>query len=486
MGAARSAGRSTLEVGWVGGRGEGSAVEILNSLGVGILLTARDEMSAVFERAQRAFTKLDVRSAATAARIESAGRQMKASLALMGAGIAGLASGFALASETGKFEVSMANLKVISGATAKEMRDFRAAILGADQSMYTPKESADALREMAAAGFTAKESLGMLQPVLDLASASLGELGISDAAGLASQAIKAFGKNAGDTRQIVDQMIKSANLFALAPKDLPLAIGTAARGAQVLRQSFEETLLAVGLVKNVIPRIETAATAASVAMERMAGGRKLKFLRELADPIDKATGKFRPFLDIVGEMAPKLNAMSEAARSAKLIQIFGAEGMGGVQAIMTQLSAGITKANGDIVQGGQAVAYLREQLAQSGGTASAVAQSQLGTFDGQVNLLKANFSRLLTVIGQPFGEALKPVIGFLNGLVAGLSDFINKMPAGLKTGIAQVLLVGSARRSRDGPGVPPGDARGAGDRAACTRRQAECRRLGPVRPPSQA
>jgi TP901 family phage tail tape measure protein len=401
-------------------------------------------MSAVFDRAMRSFTKLDGKTDSLVKRMDTAGYQMKAALGMMGAGVAGLAGAFALASESGKFETSMTNLKVISGATAKEMQDFRAAVLGADQSMYTPKESADALREMAAAGFTAKEALGMLQPVLDLATASMGDLGISEAAGLASQAIKAFGKNASDTRVIVDEMIKSANLFALAPKDLPLAIGTAARGAQVLHQSFEETLIAVGLVKNVIPRIETAATAASVAMERMAGGSKLKHLKDLVDPIDKATGKFRPFLDIVGEMAPKLNAMSEAARSAKLIQIFGAEGMGGVQAIMTQLQTGITKTNGEIVKGGDAIAYLRGQLEGAKGAAAAVAQGQLQTFSGQIDVLKANFSGLLTVIGEPFGKALKPAVEALNSFIASLKDAFAQIPDDVKTGIAQVFLVGSA------------------------------------------
>ena len=61
----------------------------------------------------------------------------------------------------------------------------------------------------------------------------------------------------------------NANAAALSASDLPLALGTAARGAQVLNQSLSETLIALGLVKNVIPGVERASTAVAVAMERM-------------------------------------------------------------------------------------------------------------------------------------------------------------------------------------------------------------------------
>ncbi|WP_415841929.1 hypothetical protein, partial [Myxococcus xanthus] len=40
--------------------------------------------------------------------------------------------------------------------------------------------------------------------------------------------------------------------------ELPLALGTAARGAQALNQSLPETLIALGLVKNVVPGVERA------------------------------------------------------------------------------------------------------------------------------------------------------------------------------------------------------------------------------------
>lgn len=376
--------------------------------------------------------------------MQANGRQMKVGLAMMGAGIAGLAASFELAGQAGKFEASMTNLQVISGANTEQMDKFRQAVLNADKSMFGPVESADALREMAQQGFTATEAMSMLKPVLDFATASLGELGIADASKLAGQAIKAFGMNASDTTKIVDQMSKSANISALSFRDLPIGIGVMARGAQALDQTFEESLITLGLVRNTIPTIERASHAATISMERLAGGRHAKMLQGLVQVFEKNTGAVRPFLDIINDLTPKLNAMSVKDRKAFLIKGFGAEGLAGVQAIMTQLTKGITKTNGEIVRGADAIKYLREQIAGSGGTAETIAAKQLETLPGQMKLLKADFERLGVVLGGPIAMALKPLVVGLGQFVTFIKNTFEKIPADIQKGIAQFVLFGSA------------------------------------------
>ena len=70
----------------------------------------------------------------------------------------------------------------------------------------------------------------------------------------------------------VDRMLQAVNVFALTANELPMALGTASRGAQSLHQSLSETLISLGLVKNIIPGVERASTAVAVAMERLAEG----------------------------------------------------------------------------------------------------------------------------------------------------------------------------------------------------------------------
>ncbi len=85
--------------------------------------------------------------------------------------------------------------------------------------------------------------------------------------------MKAFGLSVDEAAISVDRMLQAVNVFALNANELPLALGTASRGAQALHQSLSETLITLGLVKNVIPGVERASTAVAVAMERMADPR---------------------------------------------------------------------------------------------------------------------------------------------------------------------------------------------------------------------
>lgn len=413
----------------------------LNSMGLGILISARDEATAVFDRVNRSFVGMDKNATALQAKMKRNSSQMQAGFAAAAMGVTGLTAAFASAQQAGKFEEAMSNLRVISGATSDEMTLFRQRLLGADHSMSGPVESAVALREMAAAGFTAGEAMEMLKPVLDLAGASLGELGISDSAALASQAIKAFGKQASDTTVLTEQMVKAANMFALAPRELPLAIGIVSRGAQTLNQSFDETLVTLGLVKNVIPTVERASTAAAVAMERLAGGRGIKHLAGLVDPIDSATGSFKPFLDIMTEITPKLMEMDLRTRKLKMIKIFGAEGLAGVNAIMTQLSTGVRDATGRIVKGAEAVKVLRQQITDSKGATANQAEARLATLPGQIQLLRSHFERLGIVVGEIFGPAIKPLVEAFGRLVTGVKNALLQVPQGVKTAFGKAFLL---------------------------------------------
>jgi TP901 family phage tail tape measure protein len=154
----------------------------------------------------------------------------------------------------------------------------------------------------------------LLRPVLDLAAGSLGELSPQAAAGLASQAMKAFGISADDASISVDRMLQAVNVFALNASELPLALGTASRGAQALHQSLSETLIALGLVKNIIPGVERASTATAVAMERLADPQVQQRLRGIGVAVVDSQGGFRSFLDVLGVPPIKIPPRSRASR----------------------------------------------------------------------------------------------------------------------------------------------------------------------------
>jgi TP901 family phage tail tape measure protein len=358
-------------------------------------------------------------------------------------GLLGGAGLFGAAAKSGDLTDALAGLKSVSGATAEEMALLKKTSLDMGLSTnFVADQVSTALTDISSAGFNARESMDLLKPSLDLATASLGQLSSSDAAALTAQSLKAFGMEATDARPAVDKLVKTMNLFAVQAKDLPLGLANSVRGAKALNQSMDETLVSFGLVKNIIPRVETAATAVSVAMERMVSTDTQKELKKLGtEVIDPTTKKFRPFLDIVSDMAPALDKMGETKASAFLQDTFGPEALTGINAILTQMRAGIKTATGETLKGGAALSYLRTQMAQSKGTAEAFANELNAGLPGVMRQIKAAGMTFIEVLGEPVGEAIRPGAEAVLSVIRSMAAGLRSIPKESQVMIARIAVI---------------------------------------------
>ncbi|NOJ79803.1 phage tail tape measure protein [Myxococcus xanthus] len=414
---------------------------MLNNLGLGFVFTARDLASGTFQGVERNFMSLDRRVGLGTARIETAFQRLGVAMAIFTAGAVTVGASLSLANVAGQFEQALAGVAAVSGASAEVLGQLRdAAIQASLATQFTPTESVLGLRELTQAGFTAAEAMKLLLPVLDLAGGSLGELTPQGAAGLASQAMKAFGISTDKAAISVDQMLQAVNVFALSANELPLALGTAARGAQALNQSLPETLIALGLVKNVVPGVERASTAVAVAMERMADPQVQEHLRGLGVAVTDSKGNFLSFLGILDKLSPALERMTEAQRSAFLLKSFGREALGGVNAILTQFTNGIRKDTGEVVRGAKALKYLRDEFENAGGTATKFREQMLDTFQGQKTLLAGNLETLAIVLGESFTQVLKPLVTILARAVQQVLGVFQALPGPVKRAFAAFAL----------------------------------------------
>ena len=413
----------------------------LNSLGLGFVFTARDLASSHIQNLERSFTSLDKRVGLGTERLQTSFQQLGVGLGVFTAGAATVGAAFSLANAAGRFEQSVAAVAAVSGATTAELRQLRDAAINAGiATQYSPTEATQGLRELAQAGFNAQESMQLLIPVLDLAAGSLGELSPQEAAGLASQAMKAFGLETDQASIAVDRMLQAVNVFALNASELPMALGIASRGAQSLHQSMAETLVTLGLVKNIIPGVERASTGVAVAMERMADPDVQKKLQRIGVSVTDSQGHFRNFLDILNDMTPALDKMTDAKRSAFLIDAFGAHALGSVQAVLTQVTNGIRTNTGETLKGGAAVAYLRDQFENAGGTAATFREKMLNTFEGQKKLLAGSLETLAIVAGEPFAQVFKPIVTVVVDVVNAILGVFRQLPGPVKKAFAGFVV----------------------------------------------
>jgi len=415
---------------------------MLNNLGLGLVFTAKDLASGHIQRLERNFLSMEGSITGGSDRIHASFKELGTGLTIFAAGAATLAGAYVFASAAGKFQEAIAAVGAVSNATASELQALHDAALEAGiQTQFTPTEATKGLQELAQAGFNAKESIKLLIPSLDLAAGSLGELTPEAAAGVAAQSMKAFGISVDGAGFAVDQMLQAVNVFALRAGELPLALGHAADGANALKQNLGETLIALGLIKNVIPGVERASTAAAVAMERLADPRVQKILHGIGVEVTQGKGEFRKFLDVIGDVAPKLAAMNDQQRAAFLLHAFGHHALSGVGAILTQITNGIRTEAGETLKGAEAVRYLRDQFDNAGGAAANFRDKMLDTFEGQKKLLRGSIETLAIVLGEPMAAAFKPIVTTITTGLNAVLGLIKSTPEPVKRLFATLTLV---------------------------------------------
>jgi len=411
----------------------------LNQMGLGFLFTAKDEASAVMGKLERTFGSFGNKSKAMMASL----MQGALGTGVMLGGVAALRKEFSLAKEAGEFQQALVDIKSISGATTAELKALEVSAIEAGiATQFSPQEAVGGLRDLAAAGYNAQDSIKLLSPALDLAAGSLGELNPQAAAGVAAQTLKAFGLSADDASLAMDKLLATSNLFAVQTKELPELIGHIVRGSASFGASLSESLASVGLARNVLGNIELASTGVSVAMERLIKSDVQRALKGMGVDVVNASGGFNQFLDILTQMtnSPAFNRLNEAGKADFIQNVFGHHALGAVNAILTQLNGGIKTMTGETVKGAQAVSYLRDQFANAAGTAKKFAEARLDTLPGQLKLLEGSVQTLGIVVGRELASIFRPVVEGVLNTVNTIMEAWLKLPQGVRSGIAKFAV----------------------------------------------
>ncbi len=411
----------------------------MNELGLGVVFDAKDLASGTMQKVAKEMLNVTGASSEAGEAIKKQFAAFSTGMAMFGAGASMLGGAFALADISGKFSEKVASVGAVAGASATELKALeKAAIDAGVATQFSPNEAIVGLGDLTQSGYSAAESIELLRPVLDLAAGSLGQLTPSGAAGLASQTLKAFSISSDQAGVTVDKLLQSVNAFAISANELPMALATVSRGSIAMNQNLDESLIAFGMVKDIIPGVERSSTAVAVAMERMVTPDTQRALKGIGVAAVDSNGKFRSFLDIIVDLQKALGGMNEAKKAAFLQKTFGTEALGGLNAILTQLENGVKAAG--MKTGADAVEHLRNSMANAAGTAANFRDAMLGTYEGQKKLVAGSLETLSIVIGKPFEEALKPAVtAFLDAINAVLA-VVQAMPAGLKNFIAQVVV----------------------------------------------
>lgn len=420
----------------------------LNALGLGFIFTAKDLASGTMTKLEKRFGKLDQQARDSAGRFAKATSSFKVGLGLLAAGAVGLFASVKLGKAAGEFEQGLAAVGAVSKATSREMALLeKTAIQAGIATQFSPKEAVDGLRSLATAGQTATQATKTLQPVLDLAAGSLGQLGVAEAADAVVGTLNAYGIAADDAAGVTDKLLRITQLTNFQTRDFEAGLSKAAAAGATFGTSLEDTLITVGQLRNRNIDASSSSTAFREATRRLYSDQNVqqKVAAKGLALFDRSTGKARSVVDVLMDMADATEKMTEKERGRFVAQTLGARGLLSFNAIANAtFNKTLPDGTVQVLKGREAIAALRKEMGGAKGTAEEFRRKLLDTFEGQKTLLRGTLQTIGVVAGKEFAQVLKPVVG---GVVDSLNTFIQVMqatPAPLKRLVVGTIVFTSA------------------------------------------
>jgi hypothetical protein len=246
------------------------------------------------------------------------------------------------------FDQAQANLASVLGVNRDEMSGLTemSKQLGAT-TKFTASEVSELQLEFAKLGFTQKEIEGVTEATLQLAAASGTDLG--NAASITGSTIRAFGLDVSETQRVVDVMAQSFSASSLDINKFQTAMGSVAPVAASAGLSVEETTAMLGTLTDAGIDASTAGTGLrNVFLELSATGMTFE---EAMDKIRNASDKNAVSLDLFGKRGATIGTV--------------------------------------LANSGVQIEALTERLNNAGGAAQEMADKQLDTLQGSLQLLNS-------------------------------------------------------------------------------------------------
>jgi len=261
--------------------------------------------------------------------VESVGKaMMPASVAVTGIGVAGLK----VATD---FEKAMSGVQAITGATGDDFEQLRntAIDLGATTA-FSAGEVAEAMIEMAKAGWSTAQIIDGMAGVLDATAAS-GE-GLGSVATIVADAITGFGMEAKDSARVADLLTQAANSGTIGITDLGESYKYVAPMAQSMGLSIEDVTTAISAMSMAGIKGSQAGTSLRTMLANLTNSSETvgKAIAALGIEITNTDGTFKSLDEIIAILRTSFSGLTDEERAYYAAALAGKEGMSGLISIL--------------------------------------------------------------------------------------------------------------------------------------------------------
>lgn len=317
------------------------------------------------------------------------------------------------------FEQQMARVKAVAfaGGTEKELNDWRelveqAAQLGAD-TQFTSIQAGQAMENLARAGMSKDAIKNTMPALLDMAAAE--GMSIDQAANILANVQGGMGMKASDSQKIADILAYTSGASNLSIAGLGDALAKVASTAKGQNVSLEQVSAYIGTLANKGFGMEVTGTGLTNIFQRIANTEKSAKLSALGVRTQTRTGEMVEIPEIMKQLNQSLGDKGPKEQLAKLSDIFG-EQAGIVQALMQAAKSGELQS-------------LEKNIKENySGRASAMANINLDTLQGQITLLSSAWDGFKTNIGDTFNPIIRAGVEALTSALSKISSLMKEFP----------------------------------------------------------
>jgi TP901 family phage tail tape measure protein len=327
----------------------------------------------------------------------------------------------------GGFESAMNKVSALGDIFGKDLEKLRnqAMDLGA-KTQYSAKQAADAMGNLAAAGFKTNEIYTAMPGVLALAATE--QMQIADAAQITSDILKGYNLQVSDTQKIADILAKTSSSSSTSVKDLGYAFSYVGSVASALKIPMLDTAAALGVLADAGIRGERGGTALRNILNDLVSPSKAgaAAMKDLNIHVKDATGNLLPLAEIFKQLGPLMNNAQAATA------IFG-QRWSEVLPLIANGAAAFAKMRSEIES------YQGAALKQ----AKIMIQGLMGTWEEFTSSLETVGIKIGAILA-PFAQKLLKAANEILDYVGKLVDKFKLLPEELQTGILAFAALAAA------------------------------------------
>lgn len=447
----------------------------MNEMGAGFTLRAYDRATPILRRVGAGFRTLRGRARAMAGGMNKALGATATGFMALRAGLGMVKLAKAAGDAAADFGQSLEAVGQITRSTADELETLRgAAIEAALATKFSPDEAIEGLKVLGQQGLRAAEAAKVLKPALDLATGSMGQLGIEGAASAVVGSLRAMRMEMDEAGNVTNKLLKITQMTNFQAGEFEHGLSKAAAAGGMYKQSLDDVLISLGLVRNLNISASVASTGLRAAYARLAADQNTQQMvkdREI-DIFDKQTHKIRSLLDVMVELSASFEDATDRESFLTSTMGFGRRGMMAFAGVAAATYNVMKDGEKIVLHGMEAINAMRYELSATGdvldenaeaslratlgvrdlsevlGTSTRVAEQfrekLLDTYKGQKQLIGGAWETLKVVMGEDFAEAMKPIAAAIYETVSALAMFIKSLSPEAKRAIFKfVVALGS-------------------------------------------